>query len=215
MHPDKIEVPKRLRRVREHPPQRSPICWRQTDMDKRTCGAEGCSKPVKTGGYCGRHYENLRLRGSLIPRKEWPLEMRLRDIGWTITPAGCWEWNGKRNKYNYGRFTAKGLGISETMAHRVMYEFFIGPIPDGLLVRHKCDNPPCVNPAHLLVGTYQDNVNDMMERGRCPLKVSVEQRRQIRLRWAAGEMQKQIAIDYGISQQHVSYICRTTEREAS
>ena len=184
-------------------------------MTKRTCGAEGCGKPVKTGGYCGRHYENLRLRGSLIPRTERPLEEQVQGIGWTAAAAGCWEWNGKRNKYGYGRFSAKRLGITETMAHRVMYELYVGPIPDGLMIRHKCDNPPCVNPAHLLPGTNLDNVRDMMERGRCPLKVSMEQRRQIRLRWAAGETQQQIAADYGISQATVSRFCRSAPRRAT
>lgn len=50
--------------------------------------------------------------------------------------------------------------------HKVVWEVHFGPVPKGLVVRHSCDNPPCCNPDHLLIGTQQDNVNDMIERGR-------------------------------------------------
>jgi len=71
----------------------------------------------------------------------------------------CWEWIGYRNDDGYGKLGIKGR---PTSAHRLSYEINIGPIPDGLCVLHKCNNPACVNPIHLYVGTPQDNMNDMV-----------------------------------------------------
>jgi hypothetical protein len=80
-------------------------------------------------------------------------------------PAGsaCWEWQGYRNLEGYGRIKAVG-GIQGT--HRVAYRLTKGEIPDGLVVMHSCDNPPCCNPAHLSLGTPLDNNNDKVRKGR-------------------------------------------------
>jgi hypothetical protein len=75
------------------------------------------------------------------------------------TQFQCWLWTGRANDHGYGRF-------KDTMAHRVAYELVKGPIPAGLVVRHRCDNPPCCNPAHLEVGTPADNSKDAVQRGR-------------------------------------------------
>lgn len=76
---------------------------------------------------------------------------------------GCWEWSRCRNKMGYGR-----LGISQRtmLAHRYVWTWLFGPIPDGLNVLHKCDNPPCIRPDHLFLGTHADNVADMCSKGR-------------------------------------------------
>mgnify|MGYP001023313072 CR=1 FL=1 len=71
----------------------------------------------------------------------------------------CWEWTAAK-KDGYGRFNDKGY------AHRISYEMHFGPIPKGFLVCHKCDNPSCVNPEHLFLGTYQDNYDDMRKKKR-------------------------------------------------
>jgi hypothetical protein len=78
---------------------------------------------------------------------------------------GCWEWTGGRNDWGYGTF-AKYRDRSSPLAHRYSFVLANGPIPDGLLVLHRCDNPCCVNPEHLYAGTNQDNMNDREERGR-------------------------------------------------
>lgn len=83
----------------------------------------------------------------------------------TVPEAGCWLWIGSINAQGYGRFSLGSKGQS-TMAHRESYRRYIGPIPDGLFVCHKCDTPACINPSHLFVGTQLDNQRDRASKGR-------------------------------------------------
>lgn len=94
--------------------------------------------------------------------------------------SGCWMWMGRRDKGGYGKFRlADG---KESRAHRTSYQLFVGPIPTGLLLRHTCDTPSCVNPDHLVPGTHRENMDDLLERhpayGRdhCPKDPSHEYR---------------------------------------
>ena len=90
-----------------------------------------------------------------------PLPMRLNK--YVVAPSGCWLWQGRSNKLGYGRIVVDGV---ETRAHRAMY-FMLNPTADkSLVVRHRCDNPRCVNPDHLELGTQKDNMMDMHKRGR-------------------------------------------------
>jgi len=77
-------------------------------------------------------------------------------------PNGCWEWIGCRNHKNYGDIRA----LNERYAYRVSWVMAYGPIPSGLSVCHKCDNPPCVRPDHLFIGTTADNQKDSVAKGR-------------------------------------------------
>lgn len=79
-----------------------------------------------------------------------------------VTESGCWEWNRYRMPCGYGRIRHEG---SMELAHRLSYRAFNGDIPDGMVVRHKCDNKCCVNPEHLEIGTQKDNVHDAISRG--------------------------------------------------
>lgn len=82
---------------------------------------------------------------------------------------GCWIWKGSYRKSGYGKMNvgSKASGTRHTAtASRVSYETFVGPIPDGMVICHKCDNPKCVNPNHLFVGTFKDNYDDMVAKGR-------------------------------------------------
>ena len=81
----------------------------------------------------------------------------------TVMASGCIEWNLFRDKDGYGQIKVRK---KTRLAHRISYELSVGPIPPGLQVLHRCDNPPCVNPAHLFVGTHMDNVNDCLGKGR-------------------------------------------------
>lgn len=79
------------------------------------------------------------------------------------SPDDCWNWLGSTNTCGYGKFPIDNTSV---MAHRVAWIVKNGPIPDGLIVRHKCDNRKCVNPNHLIPGTQQDNSDDRVSRGR-------------------------------------------------
>lgn len=75
----------------------------------------------------------------------------------------CWNWTAFVNHNGYGRFSFKSKPMH---AHRFSWELHNGPIPDGLNVLHRCDNPKCVNPSHLFLGTQKDNVKDMVKKNR-------------------------------------------------
>ena len=79
--------------------------------------------------------------------------------------SGCYNWTGYKDIGGYGRFKHNRKMY---LPHRWIYEYLNGPIPEGLVVRHQCHNPACVNPEHLLLGTPQDNSDDMIKANRSP-----------------------------------------------
>ena len=165
---------------------------------------------------CSKHYQAWVKFGDASmgvkrPRYGSGPEERLRFYGWTVTDSGCWEYNGRLSPKRYG---ALYDGASTQQVHRVAYRVWVGPIPEGQVVRHKCDNPPCINPDHLETGTQADNVADMIARGRLVVgtgrnsKITEEDVRVIRARRAAGEKVSRIAEDFPISEGTVYAIIR-------
>ena len=120
-----------------------------------------------------------------------------------ITPAGCWEWQRNCSHKGYGQIwhAHKMRGT-----HRVMYALVMPAIPSGLQVLHTCDNPRCIYPLHLRLGTHQDNVDDKVRKGRQlygvrvhTCKLSAAQAAEIRVKAGAGQRPVQLSRDYGIS----------------
>lgn len=125
------------------------------------------------------------------------------------TRDGCWEWQGATQPGGYGKVRYEGRA---QRPHRLVYEAFNGPIPDGLFVCHRCDNPLCYRPDHLFLGTHADNMNDMWAKGRAAnvehtwRQLTADQVRAIRARLATGEIPASIAADFGVNRQTVADI---------
>jgi len=132
------------------------------------------------------------------------------DAKWEESPSGCWNWTAW--KVGGGRYGALRTSPSNyEMAHRLSYMLHHGDIPEGMCVRHKCDNGLCVNPDHLELGTHQDNMDDMHKRGRfvpSRTKYSEEEKEVMRrMREMTFEV-KAIAEIFGCDRGHCSRITR-------
>lgn len=175
-------------------------------------GPQAClaMMPGRKGRSMRAFAASLGLRFNKLPDKEH-FESKFR-----VTP-GCWVWERGVSKDGYGQFRARG---QSWRAHRFSYALYVGPIPHGLFVCHRCDNPRCVNPDHLWLGTTQDNTADKCAKGRTArnygqdgnpqvgvtngnAKLNDDQVRVIR---SDTRTQKEIAADFDISASTVSLI---------
>lgn len=144
--------------------------------------------------------------------------MTLESRFWSKVEVGppdeCWLWTAALNEHGYGVMRPEGQRTGPTAkAHRVSWEIAHGEIPDGLAVLHRCDNPPCVNPQHLFLGTQADNVTDMHAKGRGNIgsangQASLTERDviEIRNRVARGERQKDLCAEFGITKGTMSHL---------
>jgi hypothetical protein len=170
-----------------------------------TCSVDGCKRPHLARGWCNMHYLRYRrgrgdetmtmLTGGSLFERLW---CRV-DRG---NPDACWEWGGyrQRNGVGYGVMMWKGRQL---LVHRVAFFLAYGHWPN--ICRHRCDNPPCCNPAHLLDGTRKDNVRDAVQRGFWGrAKLTEEDVREIRRRYAAGGVtQRALADEFGVKSETV------------
>lgn len=180
------------------------------------CGV-GFRRNSDTQRYCSR-------RCALVLRNKTPKRRPLEERFWAKVRRGgpdeCWEWVSKaKHWFGYGRIGSGGWFGPCRLAHRVSWEIHHGPVPDGLFVLHRCDNPPCVNPAHLFLGTIADNVADAQSKGRLRrrpghqkgakngnAKLSEDDVREIRRLRRAGALCREIACRFGITGTQVSVI---------
>ena len=137
--------------------------------DGKPCKKCGNTDWYKSG-HCKRCMgDNSRARQKLKPSCDdgETIDKGLEVRFWKKVKKGpsCWEWTGSRDRKGYGRIAAT-LAVRNLKAHRISYQLHVGPIPPGLSVLHKCDNPGCVRPDHLFLGTNADNMQDMISKGR-------------------------------------------------
>lgn len=126
----------------------------------------------------------------------------------------CWEWRGNRIPKGYGRFFVDGRNIG---AHVFSWVIHNGrPVPEGLMVCHACDNPPCVRPDHLYAGTHQQNMDDIKKRGRRKLKINDHQVAELRERYhhanSPAPSLKALAAEFGISYSYAKVIIKGDRR---
>jgi len=127
-------------------------------------------------------------------------------------PDECWEWRGAKSEQGYGYIRGSGHG-SMLRAHRIAWELANGPISAGTCVLHRCDNPSCVNPAHLFLGTSTDNSHDMVNKGRSARgerngesKLIEQDVHEIRQMLSQNILERVIAKKYGVSRKAISTI---------
>lgn len=133
------------------------------------CYFEGCTGKVRANGLCASHNNQLYKGKPLkaLQTQYHGLTEEARFLKRVIVKNNdeCWEWTGSRNQKEWhGQWRNKAGEIELT--HRASWRLFKSEIPGGLCVLHRCDNPICVNPTHLFLGTQSDNSNDMWQKGR-------------------------------------------------
>ena len=151
------------------------IRWRRHgDPNYRTprvieseCSIEGCSRGQYARTWCTLHYDRWFRQGApetTLRKMCTDIRERFDSFVTIIETNDCIEWpETARDAGGYGYFTFEN---ARRRPHRLSHEWHVGPIPEGHVIRHKCDNPPCVNPRHLETGTLGDNNRDRSERGR-------------------------------------------------
>lgn len=179
-------------------------------MTKPQCSINKCNNTHHARGWCEKHYLRWKRHGDpektlVFSTPEQAFASRVAKNG----DSGCWLWGGYKNMAGYGSLKVDG---KMTRAHRYSWELHNGPIPDGMHVLHRCDNPPCVNPDHLWLGTDADNAADRAAKGRSNppkgdahwnAKLTEPDMYAIR---ADTRILREIATDYGVTPSTISFI---------
>lgn len=192
-------------------------------MTIKPCSHEGCHKRSHARGLCRQHYL-LAWRHKTLPAKQ-PYSRLIRTSAERFsrllaksvrTSSGCLEWSGARDAAGYGVFSRrKGQSVK---AHRMAYEIANGSMKNGLVICHRCDNPSCVDIAHLFIGTIADNNLDCRRKGRAKNPpdqkgenhsqhiMSANDVKSIRLRLRNGERQASLMREYRMSRNAIHKI---------
>lgn len=189
-----------------------------------SCTIDDCGRESIARGWCGKHYQRwarhgdpniiLTTHGMGIDDRFWSHVERL--------DSGCWVWTAARNTGGYGMFKVDRTTVA---AHRFVMRNALEDAGDECdwIVCHTCDNPPCVNPSHLFIGTFQDNLNDMIAKGRqhfpgtgAPLRgeahpkttLTTEQVHDIRARFTNGEKRSELSTRFGVGWSTIDRIAK-------
>ncbi len=177
-------------------------------MMSSICSVEECDNKHHALKLCEKHYRRLKNTGTT------KIRIRSReDRCWEQVHQcdNCWTWVASTDKEGYGNFKVKR---KRCRAHIVSWEIHKGRIPAGMCVLHKCDNPPCIRPEHLFLGSVKDNSADMVTKGRSTkgtrnphAKLTEADVRNIRKRYATTSItQRELSAEYGVVQQQISHI---------
>lgn len=176
-----------------------------------------CSKSYKTYRVDAK-YCSLNCVAKAKAERTGTLGERLKKYS-LAKDTGCIEWTGNRMRKGYGilkfRYHPLANEYGNVLVHRAAYFEAHGEIPKGLFVCHKCDNPPCINPDHLFLGTHQDNDQDKINKGRHPkgsntynAKLNEEQVSIIKRRYLDGEKQVPLAKEFGVPRSTIDNLVR-------
>ncbi len=137
------------------------------DNPRQQCAVEGCTKAVRGRGLCGTHYARWRTHGDPLIRKNLVGESEETRFWDKVNREGpvpdigrCWLWEGAKTATGYGHLRSDGRAKK---AHRVSYELFVEPIPEGMEIDHICRNRSCVNPLHLRAVNHQAQASNTVQ----------------------------------------------------
>jgi hypothetical protein len=178
---------------------------------QRLCSTK-CKNRRRNRRFRARQKDPCAPRGNVLTQFPSVAAALAAKVDASAGPGGCWPWVGTRVGSGYGQLCFRQV---QMVAHRVAWEVANGPIPDGLVVCHKCDNPPCCNQAHLFLGTVAENNADKATKGRAlhgiehfNAKLTPEKVREVRRRWGAGESIRSIASSLGLNWNTVNSAAR-------
>lgn len=142
-----------------------PISKRNCEKQNGKCLIDDCEIKAISKGMCRKHFMRVWRHGeNKSSYKDVPAIERYKKRTTYNQSTGCVEWNIPITKKQ--RYPILVINNKRVKVHRFSYEYFVGPIPDGMYVLHKCDNTICSNPDHLFLGTQKENVEDMIKKGR-------------------------------------------------
>lgn len=197
--------------------------WKGTARNCEACGTEFKLRARATQRFCSRRCAaTTNHTPRTLPAVPW------QERFWRYVPdprpAACWEWTGSRDQHGYGRLNRGRQGAGIVKAHRASWEIHHGPIPDGLAVCHRCDNPPCCNPEHLFLGTLKVNTQDMMTKGRQVAPSGAGNGKtvyadaiiqEIRVAAAEGETYDALAARFGLTSKYICAVVLGRRRAAA
>lgn len=174
------------------------------------CQISNCISPFRGRKLCDKHWKQLRKYGAVQP------DLTITEKFWLrvkkSNPEDCWEWQGSITSAGYGGIRIKFDGKTWNYAHRFSFYLSFGVDPAKLCVCHKCDNPKCVNPSHLFLGTIAENSADMTSKNRHLgersgfTKLNEEMVYEIKKMLRAGESQARIAAKFGVHKTSITKI---------